>query len=181
MKTLLAIGALPHLFLFLILAALGQNEPRTPSFLETPTVAGSASRPIRLMDLLTLRDVGGVRVSPDGEYVAFQVRQAVFETNTYRAAWFVSRTTPGRQPVNVGDAGDPRWFTANSGAYIGTWMVSQPEWSPDGQSIAFLALKNGEVQVWRSRRDGTLQEQLTRNASNIAWPGRTTAQKSSLP
>ena len=123
--------------------------------------APQTRRPITALDLLAIRDVDGVRVSPDGQWVAYQVHQAVVESNSYRAEWLVIGTAPGSRPVSLGAAGEARFNEA------GGWRVDPPEWSPDSRWIAFTVLKDGEVQLWRARRDGRPREQLTRSAGDV--------------
>src|SRR5690348_16330543 len=67
-----------------------------PAPVKIEQVTRSASpRPITSMDLLTLRDIKGIQISPDGKKVAFALVQAVYETNSYRSGLFVVETTPG--------------------------------------------------------------------------------------
>jgi dipeptidyl aminopeptidase/acylaminoacyl peptidase len=40
-------------------------------------------------------------------------------------------------------------------------------WSPDSQMIAYRASHNGKIQLWVSRRDGSMQEKLTSNPADI--------------
>ena len=132
-----------------------------------------AQQPVTSLDLVKLRDVAGVRISPDGQWVAYQVHQAIVERNSYHAEWFVVGTAPGARPVSVGDGGDARFFTE-----VGEWWVEPPEWSPDSKWIAFTVLKDGEVQLWRARRDGGVREQLTRSSGDVRtfrWNGAGTA------
>ncbi len=125
-------------------------------------------RPVTPLDLLTLRDVDGesVRISPDGRWVVYQVHQAVLETNDYRTTWYVISTTPGSTPVEIGDGGDARW------RHVGEWLVTPPQWSPDSRWVVYSALRHGELQLWRSSRDGHVREQLTHNSADVrrfAW------------
>lgn len=41
-----------------------------------------------------------------------------------------------------------------------------PEYAPDGQKIWFNSTRTGLMQIWRMNRDGSDQEQMTRNARN---------------
>jgi dipeptidyl aminopeptidase/acylaminoacyl peptidase len=118
-------------------------------------------RPVTSLDLVRLRDVAGVRISPDGEWVAYQVHQAMVERNSYHTEWFVVGTAPGARPVVVSDGGEARFTEA------GEWWVELPEWSPDSRWIAFTVMKNGEDQLWRARRDGGAREQLTQSAGDV--------------
>jgi hypothetical protein len=67
-----------------------------------PVTRIATPRPITSMDLLTLRDLKGMQISPDGKKVAFVVVQAVYETNSYRSSLFVVDSVPGSVPLNLG-------------------------------------------------------------------------------
>src|SRR5215467_4681311 len=66
-----------------------------PQPLTIPSVNRETRRPIRIDDLMALRDFKGMSISPDGESVAYVVSQAVVETNSYRTSLFVVGTEPG--------------------------------------------------------------------------------------
>src|ERR1700730_14576861 len=68
---------------------------------QIPPVVRSSPRPVTSMDLLTLRDLKGVRISPDGRRVAFVVSQAVYETNGYQTGLFVVGTEPGSRAISL--------------------------------------------------------------------------------
>ena len=124
-------------------------------------VAPSTPRPITSMDLLTIRDIRGMRISPDGKSVAFVLAQAVYESNRYRTALFVIDTRPGSVPTRLGSPGAPRWDD------IGTFRPYVLTWSPDSRFIICLMKGNDQWQLWRWKKDGGKPEQLTHNASDI--------------
>ncbi|HEY7114347.1 MAG TPA: hypothetical protein VIA45_15560, partial [Thermoanaerobaculia bacterium] len=62
-----------------------------PTPIEIPA-SPPAPRSITSMDLLSIRDLYGVSISPDGSRIAFVVGQAVHATNKYRSALFVVDT-----------------------------------------------------------------------------------------
>jgi len=68
----------------------GAGFDRTPVILRSSEIP--VARAVTPMDLLALRDVKGLSISPDGKYVAFVVGQAVDETNSYRSGLFVVAT-----------------------------------------------------------------------------------------
>src|SRR5258708_6814441 len=90
-----------------------REDVRGPGFdptpVQIPSVVTGIRRPATSMDLLTMRDLKGLQISPDGASVAFVVSQAVYETNSYRTGLFVVGTEPGSKPINLGSAGPPRW------------------------------------------------------------------------
>src|ERR1700716_3875492 len=75
-----------------------------PTPVEIPDIQKAARRPVTSMDLLTLRDLHGVQISPNGRYVAFVLGQAVYETNSYRSGLFVVGTEKGSKPISLGTA-----------------------------------------------------------------------------
>ena len=121
----------------------------------------TSPRPITSMDLLTIRDLKGMQISPDGRKLVFVLVQAVYETNSYRSGLFVVDTTAGSLPVNLGTAGPPRFDQ------IGQLSNYSVAWSPDGQWITCLINQNGSWQVWRWKQNGGKPEQLTHSTSDI--------------
>jgi dipeptidyl aminopeptidase/acylaminoacyl peptidase len=136
-----------------------------PGFDPTPvkidSVARKSPRPITPMDLLTLRDLKGMQISPDGKKVVFALVQAVYETNSYRSGLFLIDTAPGSLPVSLGTAGPPRFDQ------IGQLSNYAVTWSPDGQWITCLTNRNGSWQIWRWSTDGGKPEQVTHSTADI--------------
>src|SRR5262249_168501 len=114
-----------------------------PSPLVIPAVTVTSPRQITSTDLLTLRDLRGVSLSPDGANIAFVVSQAVYKTNSYRSGLFVVSTRPGANPVSLGNAGPPFWSTG------GQWLPQPPQWSSDGKHVAYRLKTSGTWQVWQ--------------------------------
>ncbi len=132
---------------------------------------GRAERIISTRDLLALKDIGGAEgtlsVSPDGKAIAFQIQRADFAADTYRSEWFVSPVSGGAAPVRVGGGGDLILYPAPFGRVDGARADIRAQWSPDGQWIAYLRKDGDQIQVWRSREDGTREEQVTHNGANV--------------
>jgi dipeptidyl aminopeptidase/acylaminoacyl peptidase len=115
------------------------------------------------MDLLTLRDLHGIQISPDGKRVAFVLGQAVYESNSYRTGLFVVGTQEGSKPVSLGTAGPPRWALENQ------WPPEAPQWSPDSNEIYYRYRQNssGLWQVWRWNLKGGVPVQITHAKNSV--------------
>ena len=143
----------------------GQEDFRGPGFdptpVQIPPSLASPLRPITSMDLLTLRDLRGVHISPDGKSVAFVVSQAMYKANSYRTGLFVAGTEPGSKPMNLGSAGPPRWDE------IGQYPLEPPSWSPDSRYITYRLKRSGIWQVWCWNRSGGEPLQLTHSPYDV--------------
>jgi dipeptidyl aminopeptidase/acylaminoacyl peptidase len=132
-----------------------------PTPVEIPNIQKTVPRPVTSMDLLKLRDLHGIRISPDGKYVAFVLGQATYETNSYRSGLFVVSTEKGSKPISLGTAGPPHWDNMNQ------WLSEDPQWSPDSRYI-YRCLENGGVwQVWKWSREGGAPAQVTHAAHDV--------------
>ena len=136
---------------------------------------GHCPKAISAKDLLSLRSIGGytgnVSVSPDGQLVAFQLQDPDFSTHTYNLRWYAMRVD-GHVPTYLGSGGDLMLQPAAFGRSSGSRAELVARWSPNSEWVAYLRKTGGEVQVWRSRADGSLQEQVTHNAADVmgfAW------------
>lgn len=159
--------ALPGILLAAIPFAEGAAaELSIPVVDATPT-----KRLITVDDVMALRKVAQLKVSPDGRRYAVFVRQADVANNSYRSAWFVGDVSGGPL-THVADGGELRFLILPNGGASGDLDQPQVQWSPDGEWIAYTIKRAGEVQLWRSKADGSVTEQLSRNASDVmsfAW------------
>lgn len=134
--------------------------------LTIPDVEDAAKRIITIDDVMAIRNIDTVSVSPDGRRFAIFVRQGDPLTNQYRTGWFVG-STPGEGLTYVGAGGHVGPGVHQNGQESGDIVGSESQWSPDGQWIAYAFERDGEVQLWRSRVDGSAQEQITHNAADV--------------
>lgn len=142
------------------------------------TLAGNRAteREVSTRSLLSLKDIGGeegaIAVSPNGRLVAFQIQKADIIADTYLSDWYVIPASGGAAPIRVGSGGDLILSPAPFGRLGGARADIQAKWSPDGQWIAYLRKDGDQVEVWRSRADGTREEQVSHTDANVlsfAW------------
>ena len=133
-------------------------------------------------DLVRIRDIGAVEsqnyperavtVSPDGQWAAFQLRQADPKKNGYCLAMVILDLS-GRIPPRIVDlGGDPILYTIElrgiAQSPIGSVKTVTPRWSADGKWIAFLKRTGGTTQVWRSFADGSDSRPITHSRLDVA-------------
>ena len=168
-RAFIAVG--PFLILMFPSLSAGENGPSPDRV--TTTIE---RRLIDVADMFSLYVLGGgvgkhgLSVSPDGKSVAFQMPRANVEENNYTAGWYVLDLTKKAEPIHVGNAGNPLLFRSKNrlhGRTNGSWVSTLPVWSPDGQWIAYRRMDGNSIQVWRSRVDGTVQEQLTQSEVSV--------------
>lgn len=97
--------------------------------------------------MMKVKRVSDVQVSPDGKRVAFTVTEPVIETETSklrRHIWLARA-----------DSTDSFQFTR------GDKSCTSPRWSPDGNWIAFLSDRSGYENIWLIRAGGGEAEPLT--------------------
>lgn len=123
--------------------------------------------------LLTLREAAGLSISPDGRQVAFQIRRADAEANTYHAQWRVlDLHNPDATQLIAEGGGAPFGTSPYNQQRMAVWLTLSPRWSPDGRWIAYLRRDEEQPQLWRARVDGSSAEQLTHEAGGVvdfAW------------
>lgn len=154
--------------------------------LMAPRGVSASGRGISSADLVRLRDIGSVNgyperesplaVSPDGRLVAFQIRRADPGSNDYCLGMMVIEIRPSSPPKLVDVGGDMIRITGSNRSLenfsSGEPKIIVPQWSPDGQWIAYLRRDSGVTQVWRARTDGARAEPVTHSRSDVtsfAW------------
>ena len=147
-------------------------------FIHAPGASSQASkRPMTFADIMDLKGIGGVALSPDASVVAYAV--SGWEHPNARPATDATKPDTAR-----GDRHETRshlWLVpANGGAprqlTFGERGESSPAWSPDGKTLAFLSARGtGEdvkSQVWLLPMSGGEARQLTDSREAItgfAW------------
>jgi dipeptidyl aminopeptidase/acylaminoacyl peptidase len=105
-------------------------------------------------DMLKVKTVGDVQVSPDGHHVAFTVTQHDLQkSEPVTQVW-----------VACADVGiHCEWQLSH-----GTRSASSPRWSPDGRRIAYLSSQSGVNNVWVVEWDGGSALQLTWSRAGVS-------------
>jgi dipeptidyl aminopeptidase/acylaminoacyl peptidase len=104
------------------------------------------THPFSIHDMLAMDRISDSRVSPDGTWVLFNVRETDLEANRGRTdLWLVGTDGKGLRRLTSHPAAD---FNAR--------------WSPCGKCIFFLSTRSGSSQVWRIKVDGGEAEQITK-------------------
>src|SRR6185503_550897 len=158
MRTLLLSTLLPALMLTLI------------------GVVNAQPRGLESTDLLKLRSVGEVKLSPDGSRIAYTVINNDGDARPYSQLWLMT----------VADGKSTRLGSGKEGS-------SNPEWSPDGQWIAYDGKVGDKSGLIVARADGSnakflaplqgTNSPLPSTGKSIAWSpdGRRIAFVTSVP
>lgn len=121
-----------------------------------PLLAAAEKPPLRMEDIFELEKAVDPQISPDGAQVAYVRITPDITTDDYRLTiWTVGA-----------DGAAPRQLTEPEE------FASSPRWSPDGDRIAFVALREGAPHiVVRDVRDGaeSLIGGLSSPAGNLSW------------
>jgi len=131
----------------------------------------AAPHPVSVDDLMKLRWIADVQISPDGERVAYVVSQPSVENNTHDAQLYIVPTAGGT-PVRM---------------TYGTRVFNVPRpsphlrWSANGSSLAFVALVNdlpqvvsmpatgGEARALTTAKEGTAVYEWSPDGQRIAY------------
>jgi acylaminoacyl-peptidase len=106
------------------------------------------ARPFTAKDLATLERVSDPHVSPDGRFVAFNLRSTDWDdSRAFNALWVIDRSATNSAPRMVRDQEK---------------SSTSPRWSPDGQWLYFLSSRSGSMQVWRTSAKGGESRQVTK-------------------
>lgn len=132
--------------------------------------------------LVRLRDIGtnatpdgmphAVSLSPDGRSVAFQMRRADPEANSYCIGMFVLDSNKRSRPRPVDVGGQPIRIRYDdirgiAGFPSGVMATITPQWTADGRFILYLKRTDGPAQVWRAAADGSGAEAVTASLDDI--------------
>ena len=94
---------------------------------------------------LGFKSVSGPRISPDGRFVAYQVRSANWEDNSFDTQIWMAMVPTGER------------YQLTSSKKSST----NPKWSPDGRRIAFISDRDGKKQIYLISATGGEALELT--------------------
>src|ERR1700722_9832168 len=118
-------------------------------------VAPAGARPFTATDLARLDRVSDPHVSPDGRFVAYNVRSTDWEGNRgVNAVWVLELTVAGAPPRLIRDQEK---------------SATAPRWSADGRWLYFLSSRSGSAQLWRTSASGVDTRQMTSLPLDIAF------------
>ncbi len=135
------------------------------------------SNPILSEDLLRIKDIGEpdggpISVSPDGEWIVFQLHTPNVESGSFDISWIsVPIKNPGAH-MSVADGGELNLNPTKSPTTNGYRLASKAEWSPDSTQFAYRLKLADEVQIWMSRPGSVGRTKLTfgpRDVVDLKW------------
>jgi dipeptidyl aminopeptidase/acylaminoacyl peptidase len=126
--------------------------------ISAPPAVHEGSRKVTVDDLMRLRTIVDIKISPDGDRVAYVVSQPSVERNAHEPELFVVPITGGA-PTRL--AADARLFAPALPAVRLRWM-------PDGTHLSFLALADGRPQVFSTSAQGGPSNQITSAPQGVA-------------
>jgi dipeptidyl aminopeptidase/acylaminoacyl peptidase len=107
--------------------------------------APEKTHPLTIHDMLAMDRISDSRVSPDGKWIAFNVRETDLAGNRGRTdIWLVGADGKGLHRLTSHPAAD---FNGR--------------WTPCSQWVFFLSTRSGSSQIWRIKVDGGEAEQMT--------------------
>lgn len=125
-----------------------------PAILVLSTVGALAQGPAApsIDDLINLKRVASPAISPNGQQVAFTIRETNWDENAYETEIWVGDAATGqsRQVTNARKSS------------------MQPAWSPDGNWLAFISDRDGKRQIYRIALRGGEAERLTNTEEGVA-------------
>jgi Tol biopolymer transport system component len=101
----------------------------TISLLSLAAVVAQTKRPMTPEDVMAVKSVNNARISPDGKLVLYEL------------AYPDVKDDQGRNEIWIGPAGGPVAGWAKPRKFTSGRDDRSPEWSPDGQWVAFLGAR----------------------------------------
>jgi dipeptidyl aminopeptidase/acylaminoacyl peptidase len=114
-------------------SATSESAPQPPSIDISHVTDSGILRSITLDDMVSLREVHEPRQSPDGQHVAFLVKQAFRRCDCYRVALYLADSQRSRPAQKLTEED----------------YIANLQWLPGSRFISFLSSKGGSMQLWR--------------------------------
>lgn len=124
------------------------------TLLSLVTVVGSQAQKLKnpsFEEVISLRNVGSPRISPDGNHVLFTKSSTDWQKNRFDTEIWLSK-----------NGGKPFQLTNNLEG-----SSTSPQWSPDGQWIGYLSKKDDHTQIQLISPEGGESVQFTHTKQNI--------------
>ncbi len=121
-----------------------------------PTLAAAENRVPTIDEMVGLKRVSQPALSPDGSRVAYVIRKANWEDNTFDTEIWLADTRTAKSVLFTG----------------GKKTTDSPAFSPDGSSLAFLSDREGKRQIYVMSLSGGESRKLTSSeegVSRFAW------------
>ena len=110
---------------------------------------------VSISDLMSLRDLAGLAVSPDGRRALVHVQQADLTLNRIQTEWTLLQLDGANQHRSLGSAGPALFPETRYGRPSGIRSTLPPAWSPDGHWVAYVRATDRSQEIWKTRPDGT--------------------------
>ncbi|MET0370803.1 MAG: S9 family peptidase [Sphingobium sp.] len=120
-----------------------------------PLTAGVQARPFTPSDMASLNRLSAPAVSPDGKWIAYQLRTTDLAANKGRTdLYLLDLATRGAAPRMIASVADKN--------------ESAPAFAPDGKALYFISNASGGDQLWRVPLSGGQPAQITRASGGIS-------------
>ncbi len=108
---------------------------------------------VKIEDLYQFKFVSDPQLSPDGEKLAYVVKE-INEDLEYQSHLFI---------LDISTRNSVKWTSGAS-------LDFHPRWAPDGQSLLFLSNRSGDNQVWVVSAKGGEPQKLTSVNGGVSQP-----------
>jgi len=116
------------------------------------TYSAQNKKPFTIDDIMKLKTVVDVRISPDGSRILYVITEPNLKESNYNSdIWLVA--SRGGTPVKLTN---------------GPKRDDTPRWSPDGKRIAFISDRDGKPQIWLIDIEGGEASEVTEVKTGVA-------------
>ncbi|HEY5713442.1 MAG TPA: S9 family peptidase [Allosphingosinicella sp.] len=123
--------------------------------LQLALVPAASARPMTATDLATMRRIAAPVVSPDGNWLVYQLSETDLAGNRRRQdLWLLDLRSAGAEPVRIASTPEHN--------------EHDPRFSADGRALYYLSNASGRDQLWRMELPGGTPARLTDFANGIA-------------